>query len=284
MPLDKLQKAFQEKLRALYTEEAFNGYGCTTKQQTRVTAEIRDRSQQLQNPSQKYSFLRPEVILGMEKLNLDQTPQNINKEEFQLERVRLQAFIAPIDPGYEIITKVALLSFEIVASHNYAPLRSAIHVLETLREIFFWNGVQKPCPVSLNVRNTVKSLSFKSEFESWELKGLRSGSHPTKTFHDLSMYPADLNVTFQCSLKSPRVAEQCDVNIKSNQSTNVPSGVQNYARGYQAGLTQALHEIPYVLEDSFGQSCVEDLAARIYVAAERIRDMPGFFESVRNSV
>ncbi|GFU24158.1 hypothetical protein TNCV_2007441 [Trichonephila clavipes] len=36
---------------------------------------------------------------------------------------------------------------------NYAPLRSAIHVLETLQEVFFWDGVQKPRPISLDVRN-----------------------------------------------------------------------------------------------------------------------------------
>ncbi|GFS86444.1 uncharacterized protein TNCV_513221 [Trichonephila clavipes] len=34
----------------------------------------------------------------MDELNLDQAPQDINKEEFQLERVRLQTFVAAIDP------------------------------------------------------------------------------------------------------------------------------------------------------------------------------------------
>ncbi|GFS89870.1 hypothetical protein TNCV_4839601 [Trichonephila clavipes] len=31
--------------------------------------------------------------------NVDQAPQNINKEEFQLERVRLQTFVASTDRG-----------------------------------------------------------------------------------------------------------------------------------------------------------------------------------------
>ncbi|GFV92341.1 hypothetical protein TNCV_3949511 [Trichonephila clavipes] len=35
----------------------------------------------------------------MYELNLDQAPQDINKEEFQLESVRLQAFVAATDPG-----------------------------------------------------------------------------------------------------------------------------------------------------------------------------------------
>ncbi|GFX54149.1 uncharacterized protein TNCV_2337851 [Trichonephila clavipes] len=55
----------------------------------RVTAEIRERFQQLQNLAQKYAFSRPEVILSMDELSLDQAPQGINKEKFQLECVRL---------------------------------------------------------------------------------------------------------------------------------------------------------------------------------------------------
>ncbi|GFW36140.1 uncharacterized protein TNCV_4930021 [Trichonephila clavipes] len=45
----------------------------------RVTAEIRERFQQLQNLVQKYAFLRSEVILSMDELNLDQAPRDINK-------------------------------------------------------------------------------------------------------------------------------------------------------------------------------------------------------------
>ncbi|GFS57994.1 uncharacterized protein TNCV_3124721 [Trichonephila clavipes] len=35
----------------------------------------------------------------MDELNSDLAPQDINKEELQLERVRLQAFVAATDPG-----------------------------------------------------------------------------------------------------------------------------------------------------------------------------------------
>ncbi|GFU99572.1 uncharacterized protein TNCV_4082931 [Trichonephila clavipes] len=42
----------------------------------RVTAEIRERFQQFQNLAQKYAFLRPEVILSIDELNLDQAPQD----------------------------------------------------------------------------------------------------------------------------------------------------------------------------------------------------------------
>ncbi|GFV83657.1 retrovirus-related Pol polyprotein from transposon 17.6 [Trichonephila clavipes] len=40
-----------------------------------------------------------EVILSMDEFNLDQASQDINKEEFQLERACLQAFVAATDPG-----------------------------------------------------------------------------------------------------------------------------------------------------------------------------------------
>ncbi|GFU12076.1 hypothetical protein TNCV_1669491 [Trichonephila clavipes] len=59
------------------------------------------------------SIDRPELILSMDKLNLDQAPQDINKEEFQLERVRLQAFAAATDPGCktELIRSGSLSGF-----------------------------------------------------------------------------------------------------------------------------------------------------------------------------
>ncbi|GFU30220.1 uncharacterized protein TNCV_4447141 [Trichonephila clavipes] len=59
-------------------------------------------------------------------------------------------------------------------------------------------------------------------------------------------------------------------------------------RSHLAGLTAALHGIPYgipyVLKDHPGQSCVEDLIVRIPETNERIPDMPGIFDNVRNSM
>ncbi|GFV42410.1 uncharacterized protein TNCV_4311401 [Trichonephila clavipes] len=65
----------------------------------RVTAEIRGKFLQFPNLAQKCVFLKPEVILSMDELNLDQVPQDINKEEFQLESVRLQASVAATNLG-----------------------------------------------------------------------------------------------------------------------------------------------------------------------------------------
>ncbi|GFV34864.1 hypothetical protein TNCV_1451681 [Trichonephila clavipes] len=67
----------------------------------------------------------------------------------------------------EILMKVTLL-FEIITSHNYALLRSAIHVLETLQEVFIWDGVQRHGHVSLDIKNVVKSQILQSKFESCE--------------------------------------------------------------------------------------------------------------------
>ncbi|GFU91889.1 hypothetical protein TNCV_3192731 [Trichonephila clavipes] len=66
-----------------------------------------------------------------------------------------------------MLMKVTLLSFKVDSSLNYAPLRSVILVQEILQEVF-WNAVQKPRHVSLDIKNIVKSLSFQNEFETWE--------------------------------------------------------------------------------------------------------------------
>lgn len=71
----------------------------------RVTAEIRERFQQLQNLTEKYAFLRPAIILGVddEECNLDQAPQDIDREGSKLECVRLRAFVATTNCKKELI-------------------------------------------------------------------------------------------------------------------------------------------------------------------------------------
>ncbi|GFT59148.1 transposable element Tc1 transposase [Trichonephila clavipes] len=58
---------------------------------------------------------RSEVILIMDERKLDQTPQDINKEEFPVEGVRLQAFEVTTEPGF----KKELMSG--VTENNWAP-------------------------------------------------------------------------------------------------------------------------------------------------------------------
>ncbi|GFV99149.1 hypothetical protein TNCV_1511221 [Trichonephila clavipes] len=49
-------------------------------------------------------------------MNIDQAPQDINKDEFQLERVRVQAFVAATDPG----CKKELISYDLLVRTDYA--------------------------------------------------------------------------------------------------------------------------------------------------------------------
>ncbi|GFV66849.1 hypothetical protein TNCV_4258241 [Trichonephila clavipes] len=46
--------------------------------------------------------------------------------------------------GDSILLILQQLTITIVTSHSYAHLRSSVHLLETLQEVFFWDGVQKP--------------------------------------------------------------------------------------------------------------------------------------------
>ncbi|GFY14429.1 hypothetical protein TNCV_1314831 [Trichonephila clavipes] len=41
----------------------------------------------------------PDELLSTDEPNSDQAPQDINNEEFQLDHVRLQTFVAATDPG-----------------------------------------------------------------------------------------------------------------------------------------------------------------------------------------
>ncbi|GFT25946.1 hypothetical protein TNCV_2807871 [Trichonephila clavipes] len=63
--------------------------------------------------------LKPEVILSMGELNLDQAAQDINREEFQLELVRLQAFVAATDPGCK--KELIRLRFALAAVFSELP-------------------------------------------------------------------------------------------------------------------------------------------------------------------
>ncbi|GFX45445.1 hypothetical protein TNCV_2739821 [Trichonephila clavipes] len=95
------------------------------------------------------------------------------------------------------------MSFGIIASDNYAPLRSAIHFLETFQKVFFWDGVQKPRHVVMlsrplggtphSLRNTdvdeiltkVTLMSF-GIIASHNYAPLRSAIHVLETFQKSS--------------------------------------------------------------------------------------------------
>ncbi|GFW35706.1 hypothetical protein TNCV_4435551 [Trichonephila clavipes] len=67
----------------------------------------------------------------MDELSSDQAPQDINKEEFQLESVRLQAFVAATDPGcyehtlYELVGDISRTQI-CIATHGRKRHHSAL--------------------------------------------------------------------------------------------------------------------------------------------------------------
>ncbi|GFV87331.1 canalicular multispecific organic anion transporter 2 [Trichonephila clavipes] len=120
----------------------------------RVTAEVEERFQKFRNLPQNYAFLWPEVILSMDKLNFDQAPQDINKEDFELERIRLQVFVAATDPGCkkELIRSVSLgLLKYIIESRFDDGLPSIVIMLRTFLTSAFGNvSCERSCSIYIS--------------------------------------------------------------------------------------------------------------------------------------
>ncbi|GFX53726.1 hypothetical protein TNCV_1596721 [Trichonephila clavipes] len=58
-------------------------------------------------------------------------------------------------PIYSRSQSEVLGDLHIVTCHNYALQRTAMHILETLQQVIFSEGVQKPRHDSLDVMNIV---------------------------------------------------------------------------------------------------------------------------------
>ncbi|GFT79478.1 hypothetical protein TNCV_604721 [Trichonephila clavipes] len=95
--------------------------------------------------------LRPKVILRMHELNLDQAPQDINKEEFQLERVRLQAFEAAVEPGCKK---------ELIRSGSLALKRNEIYVTPKRFYVFFLRLTERSIGISKERMHHILSQYF----------------------------------------------------------------------------------------------------------------------------
>lgn len=123
----------------------------------RVTAEIRDRFQQLQNLAQKYSFLMPAVMLGLEKLNLDQASRDINIDEFQHERARLRAFVA----GTNLDCKKELMKSGSLGLLKYiidSKLEDGLRNIVIMLRIFFTSAVSNAsCERSFSKLKLIKN-------------------------------------------------------------------------------------------------------------------------------
>ncbi|GFY22609.1 uncharacterized protein TNCV_2178701 [Trichonephila clavipes] len=107
--------------------------------------------------AQKYAFLRPEETLKMNELHLDQAPQDIITEEFQLKSVRLQAFIAATDPG----CKKEFIGFGSLGLLKYiieSKLEDRLPNIITLLRIFLTSAISNPsCERSFSKLKLIKS-------------------------------------------------------------------------------------------------------------------------------
>ncbi|GFT21391.1 hypothetical protein TNCV_3816651 [Trichonephila clavipes] len=120
---------------------------------------------------------KPEVILSMGEFNLD--PQDINEEKFQLECVRLQAFVAATDPGSKLIANrlfsvMGRLLIAVVVAANATCLTQSERDLR----VSSWQGARSTPVVGLG-------LGLHTE----EIPCTRDSAH--KTFG-----PTDLMSTF----------------------------------------------------------------------------------------
>ncbi|GFU01671.1 hypothetical protein TNCV_1522111 [Trichonephila clavipes] len=92
----------------------------------------------------------------MDELNLDQTPQDINKEEFQLVCIRLQAFVAATDP----CCKKELISCQVI----YSQFGLAIHQNDHQARRRFVEWAQNEIVV---VPDFHKRILFSDEAHCW---------------------------------------------------------------------------------------------------------------------
>ncbi|GFX32350.1 hypothetical protein TNCV_4411181 [Trichonephila clavipes] len=101
----------------------------------------------------------------MDEPNLDQVPQDINKEEFQLERVHLQAFVAITDPGCK---KEFLRQRKPTLRHRFKDYISEIKRLPTA-----------PTPASQQKRRKMRRSFASPQKDAVGKKArLERGSHP----------------------------------------------------------------------------------------------------------
>ncbi|GFS76542.1 hypothetical protein TNCV_1621511 [Trichonephila clavipes] len=115
-------------------------------------------------------------------------------------------------------------------SHNYAPLRYAMHVLETLQEVFIWDGVQKRCHVSLDVKSIDKItevyLDAVIDSNDTEIEG--SIRHVAKTQQMiLNFVIGDYLQQWFLNLRSPRTPCTYPSDIVDLQDFKHPSLIPN---------------------------------------------------------
>ncbi|GFX50963.1 hypothetical protein TNCV_2733141 [Trichonephila clavipes] len=143
----------------------------------------------------------------------------------------------------EILTKVTLLSFEIVISLNYEPQISAMDVLETLQEVFFWDRVpfHSVLKISSNVFPFKTSLSCVNKKKSGRL---RSGEYGGCSISTTPFFFQELFDGISCGRMSIVVNKKNPTNLvvrtgvvpcyETGQNSYVPCSVHNRSLRYNS--------------------------------------------------
>ncbi|GFV14638.1 general transcription factor II-I repeat domain-containing protein 2A [Trichonephila clavipes] len=92
------------------------------------------------------------MILRMDEFKLDQAPQDINKE-FQLERIRLQAFVAATNPGRkkELIRSSSLGLLKYITESKLEDVLPNIVIMLRILTLLTVEGIQLSSALSLTV-------------------------------------------------------------------------------------------------------------------------------------
>nr|XP_013189863.1 unnamed protein product [Amyelois transitella] len=82
----------------------------------RVIVEIRERFQQLQNLTDKFAYLTPAILLDPDntECNLDYASDEIDEQDFKLERLRLRTFVAATGNENKLINADSLELFKFI--------------------------------------------------------------------------------------------------------------------------------------------------------------------------
>lgn len=102
----------------------------------RVIAEIRERFQQLQNLTDKFAYLTPAILLDPDntECNLDYASDEIDEQDFKLERLRLRTFVVATGNENELINADSLELFKFIVK---SKLEDTLPNILIMFRIFF---------------------------------------------------------------------------------------------------------------------------------------------------
>ncbi|GBP40145.1 hypothetical protein EVAR_20287_1 [Eumeta japonica] len=102
----------------------------------RITVELRERFQQLQNLADKFAYLTPVILLDPDdtKCNLDYASVEIDEQDFELEQHQLRTFVAATGNENKLINADSLELFKFIVK---SKLEDALPNISIMLRIFF---------------------------------------------------------------------------------------------------------------------------------------------------